>query len=418
MGVSLALVFIMAGTLNGLESAMQDRVADFYTEEARLTPGSAGTAPGNHITFPSEAALAKTLDDSGDGDLRMESQFLLSRRGFIQAYLTEDDQFTVGTPGGSNDDKNQYGLGVLVGYSAGESYDGLRPYLLRGSALPSPRLASELDSEPVELVLSVKALEGYLTDAEQNGFSKWPPTTAELRTINFEITAARLDDDSQYYDIIRYPAIPVGLYETNLDVLDQFTMFAPIEEVRRLLGYDGADLVGNVITSKDADAAAKFADNRGWTVENSDVFSKRFIGQMVEVVQSLSFLVTVLLFLVPVFLLWYGLTQQLDRQRRELAVCQALGMMETTLRSGLARLVLKVLAIAAVILAVVLGAYLLMFYGFIQDWGGSPFPLDYVVPWWAGFSVAVLIAAGVTGALFLTAKQQSRRDIVATLRAQ
>ncbi|MGB1697339.1 MAG: FtsX-like permease family protein, partial [Thermoplasmatota archaeon] len=247
----------------------------------------------------------------------------------------------------------------------------------------------------------------------------WPPSNAELRTIRFEITAARIDEDTNFdYDVIRYPAIPVGLYETYLDALDQFTLFAPIEEVRRLLGYDGDEIVGNVITSEDSAKAAQFAEKRKWTSEDSETFSKRFIGQMVEVVQSLSLLVTVLLFLVPVFLLWYGLTQQLDRQRRELAVCQALGLEERMLRFGLTRLVAKVLLIAGLVLAAALGGYLLLFYGFIQDWDGSPFPLDYLVPWWASVSVAVLIAAGVIGALFWTAKRQHRRDLVATLRAQ
>lgn len=418
MGVSLALVFIVAGTLNGLEVAMQERVGDFYTEEARLTAGPAGTAPGNHVSWPTEAALAATLGETGDGELRMESQFLLSRRGLIQAYLTEDDQFTIGTPGGSNNDKNQYGIGVLVGQEAG-SFDGVRPYLLRGSALPVPRADADVDHEPLEFVMSVDALASYLTDAEEESFSNWPPSNAELRTIRFEITAARIDDETNFdYDIIRFPAVPVGLYETDLDALDQFTVFAPIEEVRRLLGYNGSDLVGNVITSEDGDAAAQFAAKRQWTSEDSETFSKRFIGQMVEVVQSLSLLVTVLLFLVPVFLLWYGLTQQLDRQRRELAVCQALGMEERTLRFGLTRLVAKVLLIAGAVLGVALGGYLLLFYGFIQGWDGSPFPLAYLVPWWAILSVAVLIAAGVTSALFWTAKRQHRRDLVATLRAQ
>lgn len=415
MGASLALVFVVAGTLQGLEHAMEERVSDFYTDEARIVAGPPGTAPGNPIRWNSEEAMRETLEEV-EGDLRMESQFLLSRRGLIQAYLTEDEQFTVGTPGGAGGDGNQYSIGVLIGPEE-DGYEGLRPYLTKGSRLPAPRAADDVDREPVQVVMSLQAFEGFLTDREKESLS-WPPRFEALRAFSFEITAARIDNDSQYYDIVRYPAVPVGLFDTDLDALDQFSMFTPIEEVRRLLGHDGDAFVGNVITSPNEAAANAFAGQRNWSVDSSESFSQRFIGQMVEIVQFLSFLVTVLLFLIPVFLLWYGLTQQLDRQRRELAVCQALGLQTRALRAGLLKLVLRVMALSLSTLVVVLGAYVLIFNGWIKDWDGSPFPLEFLIPLWLSLGVATLVIVGLALALHWTAKRQSRRDIVATLRAQ
>src|SRR5688572_8779197 len=142
----LILVLSTAGLLEGMERETEQRVADFYTGDLRVTPERAGAAPPGSFGFNTsdelEAARAGLEDAAGAGarvEARLETTYILSRRGLIEAYLFEDDQFGVSLPGVSSE-RDAYSVGVLAGLPLAESVtrDRLRPYLLTGSFPQAP----------------------------------------------------------------------------------------------------------------------------------------------------------------------------------------------------------------------------------------------------------------------------------------
>lgn len=425
-GLSLSLVLVVvlgtAGLLEGMERATEHRVADFFTGDVRVTPDRAGAAPpgsfGLNTSAGLEAARAALEEEAGGGarvEARLETTYILSRRGLVEAYLFEDDQYGIALPGVASD-RDAYSVGVLAGLAIQDepTRDRLRPYLVAG-AFPQ---ASPNGSAPIELLMSVAQYRALLDEAEQDRVAD-PPTAGELAALRLEITAARVDDSGPFKDIIRAPARITGLFDSGIDALDRVTVVAPIEDARRLLGADPSGGEANVFTvhGGDAQAAARHAEGEGWETEGAASFTQRYLGQLVTVVRVLGLTLSSLLLAFPFFMVWVGMAQQLDRSRRELAVCRAIGMGHATVRGALGRLSARVAAIALVPAAAILLLATLALPRLLGPGIDFPFPLGFQVPWWAyAVTAGNLLVAG--GAALAGALQRHKgADLASVLRS-
>ncbi|MEK6975342.1 MAG: FtsX-like permease family protein [Candidatus Thermoplasmatota archaeon] len=417
----LVLVLATAGLLEGMERETEQRVADFYTGDLRVTPERAGAAPPGSFGFNTSAGLelarAGLEGAAGRGarvEARLETTYLLSRRGLVEAYLFEDDQFGVALPGVASE-RDAYSVGVLAGLPMADAAtrDRLRPYLVTGS-FPE---AAENDTGPVQVLMSTAQFASMLDEGERERIGA-RPTAGELSALRLEITAARVDDSGPFKDIIRYPARVTGVFDSGLDALDRITLVAPIEDARRLLGADADSGEANVFTVHGgAGGVAHAAEQEGWVSEGPAKFTQRYLGQLVAVVRILGLALSSLLLSFPFFMVWVGMAQQLDRSRRELAVCRAIGMGPATVRGALLRLTARValLSVGPTVVVIGLAAWLLpRALGPAIDF---PFPLGFVVPAWAvAVCVATLLLAG-GAALGGAMRRHNREDLAGTLRA-
>ncbi len=425
-GLALAAVLVLvlgtAGLLEGMERETEARVADFYTGSLRVTPERAGAAPpgsfGFNTTDELEAARAALEDAAGDGarvEARLETTYILSRRGLVEAYLLEDDQFGVALPGVASE-RDAYSVGVLAGLPLhdAETRARLRPYLVAG-AFPS---AAPNGSAPIEVLMSKAQFAAMLDEDERERLAD-PPTAGQLAALRLELTAARVDDSGPFKDIIRYPARVTGLFDSGIDALDRITLVAPVQEARRLLGAEPDSGEANVFTVQGGDAgdAADAAEEAGWVSEDAGRFTQRYLGQLVTVVRILGLVLSSLLLVLPFFMVWVGMAQQLDRSRRELAVCRAIGMGRATVRRALLRLTSRVAALALVPAALVLAVACLLLPRLLGPGIDFPFPLGFAIPLWAFLVTAgnLLLAGGA--ALGGAMRRHKLTDLAGTLRS-
>lgn len=417
----LVLVLGTAGLLEGMERETEQRVADFYTGDLRITPERAGAAPPGSFRFNTsaelEAARARLQDAAGDGarvEARLETTYILSRRGLVEAYLFEDDQFGVSLPGVSSE-RDAYSVGVLAGMPLADSLtrDRLRPYLLTGSFPDAPAN----DTAPVGVLMSFAQYASMLDEAERERVGAHP-TAGDLAALRLEVTAARVDDSGPFKDIIRYPARVTGLFDSGIDALDRITLVSSIEDARRLLGVPTDSGEANVFTVQgDPGDVAAAAEDEGWVSEGPGTFTRRYLGQLVAVVRILGLTLSSLLLAFPFFMVWVGMSQQLDRSRRELAVCRAIGMGSATVRRALLRLTGRVAVLAVVPTIAIIGLAAWLLPHVLGPGIDFPFPLGFAVPLWAvAVACGTLVLAGAA-ALSGALRRHHREDLAGTLRA-
>lgn len=395
-----------------MEEESQRRVADFYVGQARWTSGPAGVAPGGRFASdPVELTdvVAEVEGVSGGRvEPRVEGTALLSRRPLLQAVVFGEDHFVAAGPGFAGDSE-AYLVGILVGLELGDSpaSQRLQPYLVAGR-LPVPG-----DGASMEVLLSVRQLVRTL-DAEerQNLAASGPEVFLGMRV---EVTAAHLAASGS--DVLRLPARVVGFYDSGLDALDDATVVVPIEDARRLMAQDPAGGFANVLTVHgSARHPTAWANDRGWTVEGPKQFAQRYAGQFLDVLQWATVVLTVALSMIPAGLLWLGLAQQLERNRREIAVCRAIGVPVRSLVVSMGRLAGRVLVGGALVGAVLL-ALLAVVVAVAPQWLHAPVPVGFSLPIGAQVLVLGVIAfaglAAVTGAWF----GARRMDLAAVLRA-
>lgn len=412
LGLVGALVLVVQGTFTGMQDATQSRVADFFTGDMRVTAERTGAAVPELFPANQSQTIMRTLQEAGgDGAAavpRYESQFILSRRNFLEAYFEEHDRYEIGVPGTNPGRSTFYGAGVLVGLplSQATASDPIRPHMVAGR-LPGP------NADELELAMSVDAFRHYLSAEEAANLSAWPPTAPELAPFHFEVTAGRVDESGPYKDLIRRPARVVGLFATRLDVLDGFTAIGDIDDARRLSGVTADATNAISVHGGNAQAVAQTAQRSGWLAESPGQFATHYIGQLLAVLRALSLLLAGVFFALPVFLVWYGLQQMLDRQRRELGVCRAIGIPSGVLRFALVGLVARVVAIAAVATAVLALAAALAAPA-VASSTAMPLPLAFAVP---ASSIAGVAAVGLgsAGLALAFAMRRARLDDLGSL---
>jgi hypothetical protein len=418
----LVLVLGTAGLLEGMEATTEERVADFYTGDLRITAERAGAAPpvafGFNSTAQLDAAIAGLAAAGGEGTLvvpRVETTYLVSRRTLLEAYLFEDEQYGVSLPGVASDE-DAYSVGVLAGLPVGDAAvrDLIRPYLVTGAF---PRDDPADHNATVDLLMSVRQFQSMLTEPERQALHG-EPSAGQLAAMRLEITAARVDSSGPLKDVIRFPARVTGLYRSGIDALDSITVIAPIGDARRLLGSEPGSSMVNAFSLHGADEqqAEAAAEDEGWESEGPTEFTQRYLGQLVDVVRVLGVSLSSLLLVFPFFMVWVGMSQQLDRSRRELGVCRAIGMQRRSVRKALSGLVGRVAVLAVVPTLVVLVVATLVLPSVLATNTSMPFPLGFAIPAWAlVVSLANLVLATAI-ALRGAVRRYLREDLASTLR--
>jgi ABC-type lipoprotein release transport system permease subunit len=417
LAAALTVLLTASAVMGGIQQETRQRVGDFFTDELRVTPtpSTGAIPPGMFEDAPNAAAQ---LGPSERVRMQLESQFVVSRRGFIQAALSETEQFPIDA-GGEGGGRKAIALGVVIGMDFGDEVarKASERHLVVGS-LPSPSTGSD----SMQLVMSLERFRRFLEPEEQQELT-WPPGPDTLRRFRFDTTAATLVDNrtlADRGDILRRASVLVGLYETGVELLDSLTYLAPIEEVRRLLGHEPDAPMANVLLVSGSGGAVQrahaAADARGWGAQDAGGFTEAHLGQLVRAVRTLTTLSAVSLFLVPAFLLLFGLTRQLETHQREIAVCRAIGVPARRIHLGLAFLAGRMTGIALLAAAVATTLLGIALHAWLPGQTRSPVPLDFYLEW---TTILVTLVAGIgtaAAAWFLAVRAQGRQRVSEALR--
>jgi hypothetical protein len=394
----------VAGVFKGIDVAMEDRIQGLYTQDHRITKSMEGVARPEHWRDDEyNQTLAYLSKDGAQVTPRFESQLLISRRDFVDAVLNEDHQYTVGIHDGQ-DDADQIAIGLLVGLPQGApTWDELGKYLLPGGRMPDPNATT------MELVIGLDRLEAMVPKAEREGMRHWPPTPEDLRALGFTVTAGVVAPNGIFaHDVIRPPARVVGVYDTHIDLVDSFTVWTT-QASAASLSAEGP-YTANAFTVRGS------VPTNGYITQSPTQFTARFVGALLLVVQVLAQISVGLLLAAPLFLVWNNLQQILDRARRELVVCRALGIRKPIpialgLLAGRATM-WGLLGAAAVVIAMqaILPSVL-------SNWSALPVPATFRVDVVAAMVLTGLVLGGTLLAIAAAWRAHVRQDLASTLRA-
>jgi hypothetical protein len=412
---TLGLMIGAAGILEGTEAETLERVADFYTGDLRITRDRPGALP------PAWFDLNKTTGPDGGGGLakagrivsyRVEAQYVMSRRGFLEAALLERDQFIVEAPGSAGNATEAIALGSLVGLDAGDPGRALlERHLVAG------RMPRESSNDTLEVVMSLRRLSQFLTPGESAAAANIAPMTV-AGALNIEATSAQVDLGNRYRLPIRRSVEVVGLYDTSVDVLDGYTMIAAAPDVRAMVARPPHERSANAIAVWGETAGlATLGKERNWAVQGPEGFAQNYVGETMAILSAVVVFVGAVLFLIPTFLVSHGLARQLAAQQRELAVCTAIGVPARVLRNALGLEVLRIglggLLIAAALVA--LGVWLLP--GALANVHGAPLPLGFALSLTAVGSALLVTLLSMAIGLFIGVRSRRRLGLAAQLRA-
>lgn len=404
----LVLVVGTAGVLDGMRQATAEVVADFYTGGVRVTAEGSGAAPDARFPFNSTADLERAeagLERSGGKAIpRLETTAILSRRTLLEAYLLEQDQYGVDVPG-TEAGRDAYRVGILNGLPMDDPATTrlLQPYLVAGR-MPVAAAANGT----IEVLLSERLFRGLLDPAERDAFG------GDLTGVRLEITAAHLVPGTR--DLLRARAIVVGLFDSGVETLDRLTVVAPLQDVRRLVAADPAGPATNAfaVVGGDAAGAAAEARRQGWVAESPAAFTHRYLGQLLDLLEGIAAAVSALLLAVPFLLVWMGLSQQLDRSRRELAVGKAIGLPPSSVRLSLGLLAARVVLVASAVAAALLAALALS----LRAWKPkAPLPVGFHLTAWLVLATAGLLAAATLAAVGGALRRHRTLPLSSTLRS-
>jgi ABC-type lipoprotein release transport system permease subunit len=414
LAATLTLLVLVSALFAGMEAETESRVADIFTDDLRVTPRETGVFGPGRFDPATEAVTAL----GAGATARMESQMVLSRRSF-ESILSQGDETPVIQGPGSAGGDDSVSLGVLVGadFADGDIASSYRDHLVTGRLPGVWAGPGGAAPQPIELAISVRTLGGFLTTAERDKLSSWPPPISEISPLRLDITAGVARDGDYRNDVYRNSARIVGLFDTGVDTLDSFTAWGPIEASRFLLGEDLDDDVANVILVRGnaATARAVAADN-DWATESSGEFTKRYLGQLIEALQTLSVVTASVLFTIPAFLVAHGVERVLEAQRREVAVLRAVGVPGRTVRGALARLVTLTMFLAVVAAAAVVGLLGIALHGILPNWDAAPLPLDVSFSPVMVVGAVVVASASVLVAYWIAVRSQRRMDVAQALR--
>jgi hypothetical protein len=407
---TLALLVGASGLIDGTAQRTLDKVADFYTGDLRITPSRQGALPADWFKAGetgTEAAAALRKAGVVVAE-RVETQYVLSRRGFADAYLNEQGGVPVGVPGTDGDPRKLVTAGALVGIreeDAGRAR--IQDHIVAGRL---PRAQPGF----VEILMSEDRARRFLTPEE----SRVPGSLLDVvGAFTFDVTSVQLDPHASDRVVLRRDARVVGLFSTGVDMLDSWTLVAPAAEARQLMGLGRDSQAANVlVVQSNAEAAKSVAARSRWATQDVDGFAHAFVGQLIAVLQAVAWLVAGLLFILPAALIGHGLARQLASQQRELAVATAIGVPMRTLADALALQVLRMTAWAVAIAAV---ASLLLWVAlrFLAPLVPAPLPLGFAVGGRTLFVAAAVTVTAVTVGLWVGIRGRSRLPLASTLRA-
>lgn len=414
LAATLVLLLLVTALFAGMEAETEQRVGDVFTGDLRVTPVEQGVfGPGRFQ--PASEAVA-TLGDGAT--VRMESQMVLSRRPFESILTQGDETVVIPTPGGSGG-SDSVALGVLIGAqhqdaAVAKHFD---PYLVAGRL---PGAWAGPDAEPaqtIELAVSMKTIRTFLTASERQELDAAADPMTVVRPLVLDLTAGVARDGDYRNDVYRHRARVVGLFDTGVDTLDSFTALGPIEATRFLLGHEIDQDIANVLVVDGPTGGARaVAADEGWAVEGRHDFTERYLGQLIQALQTLSVLTASVLFTIPAFLVAHGVERVLEAQRREVAVLRAVGVPGRSIRAALGRLVWLMMTIAIVAAGAIVAALGVALHGVLPQWRAAPLPLDvHFTPVMVGAALAVAIAS-VALAYWIAVRSQRRMNVTVALR--
>lgn len=403
LAATLGLLLGTTGLIDGTMARTLDQVADFYTGDLRLTPSHPGALPADW--FP-DGAADELRAAGATVAARVEGQYVLSRRGFVDAFAGERQGVPVGVPGGAPDPERAVHLGSLVGLDDGDpGASAIASHLAEGRL---PRAGSA----DMEVAMSVARARSLLTAAELEVPGPLLRLVGEFR---FDVTSAQLDPDAPSRTLIHRNAKVVGLFSTGVDMLDTFTLVAAAPDVRGLLAQDRAGAANALLVLDGAAHARPVAQRNGWATQDTHAFAGGYVGELVAVLQAAAWLVTGLLFLLPTLLVGHGLARQLSSQQRELAVATAIGVARGTLAKALA---LQVFTMAGWAVAAATGLSLLLVLLLPVALAGvpAPLPLGFTVTWASVGVAAAVTTVSVLAGLWVGLRSRARLPLAAVLR--
>lgn len=410
LAAALVVLLTAGGVLSGAQQETQGRVADFYTGALRLTVAGTGAVPD--ATFQVPDAMERLDLDPDDVRVQFESQAVLTRRTVVGAAF-EREGFDLDTPGGQGG-RGAVALSAMVGIDLQDpaALRALEPHMVNGG------LPARTDGA-IPLLLSLDRLERFLSP-EERAQMPWPPQPSDLADLRFQVTAARMDNDTSLAEggmIIYRNAYVAGLYRTGIDFLDGFTVVAPIGAVRDLHGLDREDPVANVLlVDHGQQTAGRRAAEEGWTSQGASAFTHQYLGQVMDVLRVFGTFAILSLFLLPAFLIVHGVTRQLEAHNREIAVCQAIGVPPQEIRGALGWLVVR-MGLSAVVLAVsIVVGLALVFQTWLPGVAAAPLPLGFRLDWGTVLLALVLTIGSVGAALAIAFRSHARLQTASALR--
>ncbi len=283
------------------------------------------------------------------------------------------------------------------------TWQELDHYMVAGR-MPDPNAVT------MEIVVGLARLGSMVPQEERDLMRSWPPTADDLRTLRFEITAGVVQQGGLNKDIVRVPARVVGVFETRIDLVDSFSAWADIDRAAAL--SDAQMPVANAFTAR-GDVPAS---NEDFVTQSPSAFTAKYVGALFLVIQILAQVCVGLLLVAPLFLVWNNLQQVLDRYRRELVVCRAMGV-QGPIPRALFRLAARATAWGLLSAAVLTGVLQLVLPPVFERWSWLPVPATWQVDVVSAVILAGLVILGTLSAVVAAWIAYRREDLASTLRA-
>lgn len=298
LGAALALgllaYFLVGMALAGAEESLVEPLRATVAGDVRVTQGTtdmAGGAPWSDVRDELDLLRAPGVVAAP----RMEASHVTVREG-------REDNWTAGLL-----------LGIDPGIPAEQA--GVAQRLVWGTVLPTGSVLAPDGRALVPLVLGEPA-------ARRLGVEGPGPDFAHP----LRISSGRFADGESLP--ITADAVVVGVYRSGLEPLDRFTAFAPIGEVRHLVGGHPGDPSANAIVlhgpAADADAAARAAPSL--KVQGVRDFARGYMGGLLAVLGLAGGLALALFTVVLGVWLLHEVATQLSRDAGVVAGLRAIGL--------------------------------------------------------------------------------------------
>lgn len=372
VGASLAtgLIAILAASmlLQGAEQAMVRPLHDVISGDVRVTQGSPDLAGGS--PWP---------------DARPIQEAIRTIPGAVAASRWEASQVTA-----RSDRIENWTGGLLIGIdpTLAAEQDPLRPYLAWGSTLPTVSTA-----DPATHFVYVPLLVGE-SAARRLDLHPGPGGGANFSEV-LTITSGRFPVGSS--EPLASKAVVVGVFRSGLEALDRFAVFAPIEDVRFLVGGQRGDSSANALVIHGASLAEIEALHiQGAIAEDAGGVARQVMGLVLVVMDIAAGLAMGVVALLLTLLVAREVSLQVTRDAQTVAALRAIGVPLRSILLSYVGLAVATAAVAALFAAAV--ALMVAWFAPAVSVHTSGLALDigWILPWQA-------VVAAVTSAVFVAA---------------
>jgi ABC-type lipoprotein release transport system permease subunit len=299
VAAAFACFFAVGMLLGGAEQAVVRPAHDLLSGDVRLTRGDDALAGAEAWPDADPQLAAVRAIPGAVAAPRWEASHVTARRDAIENWTG--------------------GLLIGIDASVAEEREAVGAYLVWGSPMPAGSL-----SEPgtghvyVPLVVGEGAA---LRLGVAPGPGGGPDFTHVLRITSGRFAAGR---DAPPLDA---EAVVVGVFRTGLEPMDRFTAFAPIGDVRFLVGGHPGDPSANAIVVHGASAAQVAAvAGAGVVVQDAAAFARGYLGLTLAALEAAVVLGIALFVLLLALLLARESGGQVARDAPAVAALRAIGM--------------------------------------------------------------------------------------------